>query len=488
MPAMRSLLTSYSSIGALALIGLIGSQCCKCAAKLDILHGRTVNLHRMTGWLRPSDIATCIWKLRRLPGGLGLGIMMVIVSILTLFADLAVNILVTQSPQQGICDFQFGLVINWTDEAFVQPPANSYPAQIALNAQFYSYDNNELLDNPDCQTGIFRKIPWAGNVTFCANEYDVMGTWHCRPYGSNYSFGSDADVDSIGDFLYNHGLQYRNWSTSEYTQNDTGVELPAHLVVWSSSDEGDASNSSFSVLASVDLNGTYMGTKIMETYQCNVISNSPNEDDLNHIEEILKTIPGNDTLYEWAPKLETILYMGDGTNVNDNADLRIAFLLNALTMVQGGSNSVLNYPLENDYPGFGCILNQTKVSPVILALIAFTGFCLLTITFYWFTLLFRLGRHALPSFLRGKNSHIIKPVPDSILGWMLQASRENVLGSQTVYGDSLHLASIPKKEQELQGWSFGVADTGAHVARMIRTHGAIAPQMVEQVYMGVDQK
>ena len=481
------MLTSYSSIGALTLIGLIGSQCCKCAAKLDLLHGRTVNLHRMTGWLRPSDIASCIWKLRRLPGGLGLGIMMVIVSILTLFADLAVNILVVQSPQQGICEFDNGLVMNWTDDSFAKPPANSYPAQIALNAQIFSDDNNQLIDNYDCQTGIFRKIPWSGNVTFCANEYDVMGTWDCEIYGNDYDFDGSSDVYSIADFLYNNSLQYSPWATNEYYFTDSsGVEVPAHLVIWSSSIGSDELGSPFDVLVSVDLNGTYTGTKTMRTFQCQVVSDDA--DDLSHIKDILSTIPSNTTLYDWSSSLETILYMGDGTNIDNDPDLRIALLLNALTMVQGGSNSILKPPLDTDYPGYGCVVTLTKVSPVILALIAFTGFCLLTVTLYWIVLLCRLGRHAMPSFLHGENTHSIKPVPDSILSWMLQASRENALGSQATYGEAVGLVGIPKKERELHHWGFSIVEPGSHVARMVRTHGSSAPQMVEQIHLNVERK
>lgn len=51
-------------LGSLALLGLIGRQCCKLATKIDLLHGRPVPLNRMTGWLRPLDILTCIWKLQ----------------------------------------------------------------------------------------------------------------------------------------------------------------------------------------------------------------------------------------------------------------------------------------------------------------------------------------------------------------------------------------------------------------------------------------
>lgn len=477
----------FHSIGALTVIGLIGSQCCKCSAKFDLTHGRTVNLHRMTGWLRPSDIASCIWKLRRLPGGLGLGIMMVIVSILTLTADLAVNILVSQSFQQGYCKFDIGLVMNWTagSESFIEPPPNGYPERIASNAQIFSLNNG-------CPIGIYRKIPWTGNSSFCANEYDIMGTWDCEPFGSDFNFLGDATAEYIGEWLYNNSLQYAYWSYTGYKNKN---DQPAQLVVWSSS-LGDASaGEPFNVLASVDLNGTYAGTKTMRTYQCNVTANYWYPEDYDHINSILEQMQSNASLQQWADGLEADLYLGDQQDIESvGVGQSIAQRLNSMTMVQGGSNLVNSSALgsdlswDGDFAWYGCVVNATYISSVIMALVGFTGFCLLTVTFYWITLLFRLGRHALPSFLGGDPaSRSIKPVPDSILSWMLQASRENALGSQPAYGDSMHLAGVPRKERELHNWGFSVVELGSRTARMVRTHGTMAPQ-VEQVYIHVEQK
>jgi hypothetical protein len=402
--------------------------------------------------------------------------MMVIVSIVTLTADLAVNILVYPTPQKGFCDFDYGLVMNWTIgvEQFIQPPPNSYPARIASNAQIFSLANG-------CPIGIYSKIPWSGNASFCANELDIMGTWDCQVYGSDYNFDGNADAYYIGDWLENNTLQYSAWSSTEYS-NRFGQQ--SHIVIWSSSIGYAPAGDSFNVLASVDLNGTYNEAKTMRTYQCNVVSNYTL--DFDHIESILKQMQSNDSLAAWADGLEADLYLGDLSDIDYNVGQSIAQRLNSMTMVQGGSNIVDSTAL--DYPFYGCIGSVTYISPAILALIGFTGFCLLTVTFYWIILFFRLGRHALPSFFHGKDTHGIKPVPDSILSWMLQASRENALGSQPAYGESLHLGGVPKKERELHNWGFGVVEPGTHIARMVRTHGSKDPQIVEQVYMNVEQK
>lgn len=405
---------------------------------------------------------------------------MVIVSIITLTADLAVNILVYPTPQPGLCDFDHGLVMNWTEgaDSFLKPPSNSYPAQLASNAQIYSLDNG-------CEGGIFRKVPWAGNTSFCANDLDIMGSWVCQIYADDYNFDGSAESGYIAEWLVNNSLQYNEWSSNEYFITSDGIDQPSHVVIWSSSIGSDETGSPFTVLASVDLNGTYTDTKTIRTYQCKVTAD--NQVDLDSINGVLSQMPSNSSLYEWAPGLEAVLYMGDGTDIDGYAGYRIASRLNSMTMVQGGSNSIKNPPLDSDYPFYGCVLTNTYISPAILTLIGFAGLCLVIVGVYWITLLLRLGKHALPGFFHSSDSSI-KPVPDSILSWMLQASRENALGGQLTYGESLHLAGVPRKERELHNWGFSVVDPGSYIARMVRTRGGAPPQMVEQVYMGAEQK
>ena len=432
----------------------------------------------MTGWLRPSDIAQCIWKLRRLPGGLGLGTMMVVVSILTLTADLAVNVLVSESLQQSFCDFDYGLVMDWEmgAESFIQPPPNSYPALIASNAQIFSLYNG-------CPIGIYSKVPWSGNSSFCANEFDIMGTWDCEVYGDDFNVDGDADTVSIGNWLQNNSLQYDAWSSGEYTNK---YNQPSHVVIWSSSLGYGPPGDSFDVLASVDLNGTYTGTKTMRTYQCTVTSNYT--DNLDDIYSILEQMQSNSSLEDWAPGLEADLYRGDLQDIDFAVGIgqSIAQRLNSMTMVQGGSDLINATTI--DYPYYGCLVYETYVAPAIIALVGFTGFCLLTVIFYWIILIFRLGRYAIPDFLGGSDKNRVKPVPDSILSWMLQASRENALGSQPAYGERINLVDVPRKERELYNWGFSVVEPGTQTARVVRTDGSAALHMVEHVYVSVEQK
>jgi hypothetical protein len=465
-------------IGTLTLLGLIGSQCCKLAANLDLLNGHSVRLHRMTGWLQARDVVACLWKLRRLPGGLWLGLMMVIASILTLTADLAVALLVHQTEQQGLCDFDTGLVVDWIDpETFIAPPPNGYAALIASNAQIFSYDNG-------CEIGIFRKVPWTGNSSFCAGWDDILGTWECNDLGQDQSFSVDADDTTIANELVSQNLQYFDWSSTSLTEADG---KSTHLVLWSGSND-DTSDSPFDVLASIDLDGFYTDDKIMRTYHCKVTSTVDSY--MASINQILSQMHSNTSLSQWVDGLDASLYMGSGTNAKTEfAALHIAQRLNAMTMVQGASNSVQNTTLPGDQPYYGCLVLETFISPAILGLVGFAGFILLVTIFYYFKLLASLGAHTLPRIFRRKSnsSRNIKPVPDSILSWMLQASRENAIGGQHRDIEGMEYLGVPKKESDLRNWSFGVVDAVHGVARMVRTRGAVAPA-VEQVHLSVYEK
>jgi hypothetical protein len=90
---LRGLLRVYFVL-AFIVIGLIGSQCCKCSVKVGLSHGRSIKLNRMTGWIGGPSLIKAIWQLRRLPGGVFFGLLMIVTSIVTLVADFATSTLV----------------------------------------------------------------------------------------------------------------------------------------------------------------------------------------------------------------------------------------------------------------------------------------------------------------------------------------------------------------------------------------------------------
>jgi len=474
-------------ISALFLLGTIGRQCCKLAAKVDLLQGQTVSINRMTGWLQARDVTIVLWKLRRLPGGVWLGLMMIITSILTLTADLAVTGLVKPVNLPALCPFTSGLVLDWsTDvETFSAPPPNGYPALVAANAQVYSGQWNSTLPYPyECLVGIYRKIPVDGDPYFCGNEQDVLGGWECTDVNKDYNFSPDQSPIEIGDWLYTNGLQYYpNASSVDYGDR---LGNTAHLAIWSSSALSDETLEPFDVMVSVDLNGDKMGQKTMKTYKCQVTG------EVDSINRILSQMESVSTLDQWVDGLEGILYMGANTEISKYAQGNLEQYLNSLTMVQGGSNSILsNYTVDGDHRFYGCVTEMTTLSAAIIALVVFAGLILLITTAYWFILLGSIGRHALFRRIRADGSRKnIKPVPDSTLSWILQAAREASMtnGANYTYGDGSMFLGVPRREEELRGWSFSITDSVNGVARVVRRRGDTAPLMHENVFVNYEYK
>jgi hypothetical protein len=205
------------------LLGIIGSECCKCAAKVDLLSGRNVKLNRMTGWLRPVDIFICIYKLRTLPGGVLLGFVMITTTLLSLTADLLVAKFVLPARGPGECLFTTGLVMDWgPNETFSSPPAHSYPGLIASNAQIYS-------DGANCSVGIYKKVPRNGDPKFCGRESDILGRWQCEDQNSDQTFAPNISEQELEETLFSKNLQYSNRTHYDYYQGDESHTT--HLVI-----------------------------------------------------------------------------------------------------------------------------------------------------------------------------------------------------------------------------------------------------------------
>jgi hypothetical protein len=169
------------------------------------------------------------------------------------------------------------------------------------------------------------------------------------------------------------------------------------------------------------------------------------------------------------------LYEGYGSKASTYAQSRLEQYLNTMTMVQGGGNSVLSIPTDNFI--YGCIKEKAEISLAIVVLIIFTAFLLVVTFLYWIILLLIIFKHAISRKTKRKlGLKNIKPVPDSVIGWMLQAARENAQGSDfTAEG-------APKTEEELRDWDFKIVDRTQGVARMLRARGdaTTTPLLVQE--------
>jgi hypothetical protein len=167
------------------------------------------------------------------------------------------------------------------------------------------------------------------------------------------------------------------------------------------------------------------------------------------------------------------LYYGAGTDAVTNAAQQLEQYLNTMTMVQGGSNNVLNFATDNFE--YGCIVAKTSIPMGVFALVIFTAFLLIITFLYWIVLLLIISFHAMSRVKKrrlGLGIKNIKPVPDSVIGWMLQAARESIQGSDA------NAESAPKKEDELKDWSFTIVNSSQGVARLVRARGNVTTNLV----------
>lgn len=244
---LRGLLRVYFIL-AFIILGLIGSQCCKSSVKLGLLHGQSIRLNKMTGWISGPSLIKAIWQLRRLPGGVFFGLLMITASIMTLVADFATSTLVYRkiiflSASQKLtdpcaietnvydrCNFDMGLVIDHTKEWWIVPPPNSAAAVVASTAQRISILNGGYI-------GIYNKAGFS--LDFSAEERDLMGWWTCtEEIGKDVTYASfnpattpDGLTDeAISDDLLARGLQYPSaWMVRDISD----VAGTAHLIAWS---------------------------------------------------------------------------------------------------------------------------------------------------------------------------------------------------------------------------------------------------------------
>lgn len=194
-------------------------------------------------------------------------------------------------------------------------------------------------------------------------------------------------------------------------------------------------------------------------YDCSI---DPASTEYQTILSILGYMDPNQTLFDWIYNVKASIYDGENTGpVNNTADM-LAQTLNSLTMVEGGDNNLYSTVRAGDST-YGCLISRTYMNPFVVILASLVGFILLSMTFYWILLLVRLsmqGINVLPTFIRSTGNITLKPIPDGILSWMLQATRESSFGHQQIThpGSAMNLDLVPSHETSLMDWKFEVVE------------------------------
>ncbi len=126
---VRTILRVYFTV-IIILIGWIGDSCCGLRARLSVIRNQHVSMHKMTGWLSGFNLFAFSWKLRAVPGG-WIGVIMTIVTLLSLTSDLAVAGLVKSVSVPSRCEFGKGLVISNANTSLVTPSPNGAPVFVS---------------------------------------------------------------------------------------------------------------------------------------------------------------------------------------------------------------------------------------------------------------------------------------------------------------------------------------------------------------------
>lgn len=389
-------------------------------------------------------------------------------AIWSLVADLSVLTLVYQEKLVSRCPFQAGLVVKapGSDSTLWPiPPANGKPALVVSNAQIISGDNGGLI-------GIYKKANYA--LDFYAQNSDLLGWWSCQADGQVLTYPLSYTQTEISHDLWSRQLQYD--ATHINADNNSNGSF-THLILWSSS-QSDTAQVPFTVRASIDQGFRYDEPKTIKSYFCQV---NPYSFDITTVNRILSIMQSNSSLGTWIEHLPALIYDGYQTPANKYSTEMLAQTLNSMTMVVGGDDSVTKQVGPDDDNTYGCLILRTYISPFIFFLVALVLLALIALLIYWVSLLARLG----PSIFSRSEGSSFNPIPDGLLSWMLQATRESSFGYGQVGIIPINLAAVPKKERDLKDWNFQVVDeqNGNHFPRLVKEGDAAnarAPQMGQQ--------
>ncbi|TVY71274.1 hypothetical protein LSUE1_G007711, partial [Lachnellula suecica] len=348
---LRALLRIYF-IAALLVLGLVGSQCCKCANKLKLLRGKSVIVIHMTGWLSLSEIAKGIWSLRRMPGGPLLGPMMLTAAIVAFVADITTEYL----GLYGHLPF-------------------------ALLMIFKCSDNN------GCGIGIYRKASFDA-LDFCADDSDILGWWVCSDVQQDMTFSALDTFDTIDSALYAQDLQYTLYPGQIAVFAKDGNHTKQFLA-WSSSREGNETGAAFDVKASIEQGWSYTDDKLLKNYHCTI--DSGDESQLAQLNDILGGMQANETMQQWINSLPALVYDDADSNATDTPEAALQQLLNTLTMVEGGNALVNSAVLDGDDDTYGCVTPQTFIHPFVILLATAVAAALVGMCAWWASLLLSLG-------------------------------------------------------------------------------------------------
>ena len=444
---VRLVLRIYFNV-AFVFLAIVGNQCVYYSAKLQILAKQSVNVTRMTSWLRSLDPIKFLFQTGRLPAG-WLGGLMIICAALSFVSDITVSTLVRGVQLPARCSFGTGLV-SPTSQTLAKIPVNGRPYTVTSNAQLSSVANGGPI-------GIYWKVN--EDRDFQAQPEDLAGTWVCDDLDQVQIYQYGTSRANIVNDLIAKGLLF---NTSPFSESSAGNGSFNHLVILTSS-QVDGALRPFDVRASVQLDAFYGDVKTMKSFECKM--NAP------AMEWVLANASSQSTLSEWSLTFQGNMYNGTGTTATPDVNVRLEWILNSMVMIGAGGN----YLLSTAPPGStqGCLAERTLIPNAMLAVFGIVTLLIITLPLYLASLFFRCL-----SFSSLDRSSV-RATPNSLVDWMVQAIRASVGRNGS--------SSKEIKAKQLKLWEYGLhAASGGRPQLFRKGHGTFTDQDVDESIELVD--
>lgn len=476
---IRLLLRVYFTVIVVA-ITLLGDVCCNLWVRRQLLRRQPVKLTHMTGWQRGFMPYWLILKLRAMPGGIILGSLMIMTSILAVFSDLTVSALVQDEHMPGTCMFLGGMVVasdhpsvsEAANAISIFPDINGEAFRWALNAQYYS---SVLNGGPN---GIYRRVD--NNSNFRARDpEDMLGSWVCEyetgdastpltvPRDTAYMDVVNGSVAAGKLYPYTQLDQIRVFANAladdpDPTDYSQLFALTASTAGYHTAEErrGDA----WDVRALIDWNHTGTAERSFDVLHCTV-----GGADKDFIDYVLANIDAAWALGSWAAAVQGSMYRGVGGEVYNDTATRLVKHLNAMVMVAASEQLVDRPP--SPFDRVGCVVEATTVPSLISALVLLTAAVFAWLCAYNVFLLVSCCVYK-SSYRKDARKKVWDQTPGSLIEWMAYALRESRV-------PAAHDA-MPK---HLKGWDFVAELSGAAWVRFSQREAGASPVSVQYEYV-----
>lgn len=358
----------------------------------------------LISWLPLSTVASYLWTIRRLPGGM-YGLLMVWTGIYSLAHQYFTNSFISSQSWPGTCLFDQGIVTTSNNNSLL--PATSWDVSVlAYNAYLAAKSNSGKM-------GVYDKINWDVH-NFQPQDRDILGYWNCTQQANGTISPADwSSEQELQAYITNQSFIYQNlvFSGESFPNGSYGG-----FIAWSSSTNQSDQPWDVRAIVATDLEGDT--PQLTFAYQCAIVRTRSTW--------LPPLMPPYQTLYEWNDYAYAVVRDAPQANYGTN----LQNLLNAMTMISGSGNSV-NQTLSPDAnPNYSCIVYGTKVGPEVFILLATLIIVLL--------LLLCADLYAAIIYRLNKNHERVKDIPTDYIAWQLTAVQNALNNSKITMEDMKH--------------------------------------------------